>query len=114
MVDRRVLGGFAVGLGVGLGGSLLVLTGGKPQISITGTGASTVWTFSGFPPNVPLMSMGGGTGGIGSAPTNIGQTDANGVLVMTGAPAIPAGNTVLYTVFVATNPTIYAVAVIQS
>ena len=109
MTKRQIAGGLLVGLGAGLATGYYLPIMGKPKITIQGS----TWTFSGFPPFVPLMSMGGGTGGIGSAPIDIGQTDANGKLVLTGVPQVPEGNTVLYVVYVATEPSIFATVVIK-
>ena len=91
----------------------------KPKITISPNPATpnTMVTFSytGFPPNTALMSMGGGNNGIGSAPYNIGQTDQNGSITIIGAaPSLPSGTIILYAVFVAQNPTIYATAIYQS
>lgn len=89
------------------------VSGGGAKVTISPnparSGDVVTWSFSGFPPNVQLKSMGGGTGGIGSSPVVIGTTDANGNLVIQGGPDMPIGNTVLYAVFVATNPEIFAV-----
>ena len=108
MVSRRmvaVIGAAGVIVGYVAGAGVI----GKPKITISGN----TWTYSGFPALVPLMGMGGGTGGIGSAPVNLGGTDAKGTLVLTGMPAVPAGNTVLYIAFVATDPAIYATSVVK-
>lgn len=111
MIGVKDVGTLLIGMGTGLGIGYMAPNLFKPSISIASGG---VWTFSGFPANSALMSMGGGTSGIGSAPTSIGQTDANGKLVITGAPTIPAGNTVLYVVFVAANPEIFATTIVKS
>lgn len=107
----QVLGAVVAGFGAGFAtGYYLPYISGGPKITVVGT----TWTYSGFPANVPLMSVGGGTGGIGSAPINLGQTNANGTLVISGVPPVPAGNTVLYIAFVATEPSIYATTILKT
>lgn len=106
----------AIGAGIGLAiGYFLPMIIPKPKVAISPNpitpGQTIRFTYTGFPPNASLMSMGGGTGGIGSAPYNIGAVDQNGNMTITGsAPNLPEGSVVLYVVFVATNPKIFATA----
>jgi len=91
----------------------------KPKITISPNpvtpGIMVTYKYSGFPPNTPLMSMGGGNNGIGSAPYDIGQTDQNGNLTIVGAaPTLLSGTVILYVAFAAGNPTIYATAIYRS
>jgi hypothetical protein len=117
MVNKAGAAAAAVGIagaGVALGYFLPALF--KPKITISPNpataGAIVTFTYSGFRPNSSLMSMGGGTGGIGSAPLNIGGTDQNGNLKIIGAaPDLQSGTKVLYVVFDAANPEIFATAI---
>lgn len=70
MADKRlqILGSVVAGFGAGFAAGYYLPYASGPKITVVGT----TWTYSGFPANVPLMTMGGGTGGIGSAPTNLG------------------------------------------
>lgn len=102
------------GAGVAIGYFLPALF--KPKITISpnpvAAGTMVTFTYSGFRPNSSLMSMGGGTGGIGSAPYNIGATDQNGNLQIVGAaPELPSGSKVLYVAFDTADPSIFATAV---
>ena len=89
----------------------------KPKITITPNPATAgqliIFSYTGFPPNTPLMGMGGGTRGIGSAPYNLGATDAAGNLQLQGpAPSnLIAGDIILYVVFAADDPRIFATAI---
>jgi hypothetical protein len=113
-MSGRAIAAAIIGVGAGLAaGYFLPMILPKPKVTITPNpvvaGQSVTFTFTGFPPNTSLMSMGGGTNGIGSAPMNIGATDSTGKLVITGpAPQLSPGIVILYIVFAAANPTIYA------
>ena len=111
----KAIAALVIGLGVGLAAGYFVpMILPKPKVTISPNpvtpGQNVTFTFTGFPPNVSLLSMGGGTNGIGSAQINIGAVDKNGNLTITGpAPTnVIAGTVVLYIAFVATNPTINA------
>jgi hypothetical protein len=91
----------------------------KPKITISPNpvtaGTLVTFTYTGFPPNTGLMSMGGGTQNIaGSGPIVIGQTDQNGSLQIIGtAPNLPSGIKILYVVFATADPSIFATAIYQ-
>ena len=89
----------------------------KPKITIEPTpspaGTMITFTYTGFPPNTGLMSMGGGTQNVvASAPYNIGQTDQNGNLQIIGAaPNLSSGIKILYIAYSVADPSIYATAI---
>jgi len=107
-----------VGSGIAIG--YVASTAFKPKITISPNpvtgGAIVTFTYSGFPPNTALLSTGGGTNGIGSAPIDIGQTDQNGNMQIVGTAFtnIPSGAKILYTVFAAGNPEIFATAIYKA
>jgi hypothetical protein len=113
-MSGKAIAAAIIGIGVGLAaGYFIPMILPKPKVTITPNpvtpGQTVTFTITGFPPNTSLMSMGGGTGGIGSAPLNIGATDSTGKLVISGAaPNLSPGSIVLYVAFAAANPTIYA------
>jgi hypothetical protein len=108
-VAAAILGALA-GLGAGY---VLPSILPKPKIAVVTVGGQGTFKMSGFPPNTALMSMGGGTNGIGSAPYNLGSTDQNGNLTVSGAePSLPSGTVVLYVVYCAQNPKTFATAII--
>jgi len=120
MANSGIVAIAAVGLlGVGAALAYFIPPLFKPKITISPNpatpGTSLTFRYSGFPHNIALMSMGGGNNGIGSAPYNIGQTDQNGNLTIVGeAPNLPHGTIILYGVFAAQNPNIYAWAIYNS
>lgn len=115
-MSGKAIAAAIIGVGIGLAaGYFIPMILPKPKVTITPnpvvSGQNVTFTMTGFPPNTSLMSMGGGTNGIGSAPMNIGATDSTGKLAMTGpAPRITPGTVVLFVAFAAGNPTIYASA----
>jgi len=114
MVNPAVFAVAGLGAGVAIGYLLPSMFGPKITISPNpaAKGQAITFTYSGFPANTALMSMGGGTNGIGSAPINIGQTDQNGNLQINGtAPDLQSGTTILYVIFAAQNPNTYATTV---
>jgi len=115
-MSAKAIAAAIIGIGAGLAaGYFIPMILPKPKVTINPNPIVSVqnvtFTITGFPPNTSLLSMGGGTNGIGSAPLNIGATDGTGKLVISGpAPKLTPGSVVLYVAFAAANPTIYASA----
>ena len=115
MGEKAAVGILGAGAGLAIGYFLPQIIP-KPKITISPNpatpGENITFTFTGFPPNASLVSMGGGTNGIGSGLYNLGATDEQGNLVVTGpVPSnLTSGNVVLYVAFDAQNPAIFATA----